>query len=135
MLLLDTNICTAALKHHPNVASRLLQHIGRIYLPFVVSAELYFGIEKLALEGQNVDRLRRRVDDFHATVDGVLGINDEMLLCYGRLRAQLENAGQIIGANDTWIAAQALAEQAVLITGNTREFARIPALRLDNWLA
>jgi tRNA(fMet)-specific endonuclease VapC len=58
-----------------------------------------------------------------------------MLLCYGRLRAQLENAGQIIGANDTWIAAQALAEQAVLITGNTREFARIPALRLDNWLA
>ena len=113
MILLDTNICAAALKHHPKVMSQLLQHTGRVYLPFVVSAELYFGVERLASKGQNVDQLRRRVDDFHDAVDGVLGINDAVLRCYGRLRARLENSGQIIGANDTWIAAQALAEQAV----------------------
>ena len=134
MILLDTNICTSALKHNPKVASRLIQHTGRIYLPFVVSAELYFGVEKLAGKGQNVDQLRQRIDDFHDTVDGVLGISAEILRCYGKLRARLENAGQTIGANDTWIAAQALAEQAILVTNNTREFSRIADLQLENWL-
>jgi tRNA(fMet)-specific endonuclease VapC len=114
--------------------SRLLQHTGRVYLPFVVSAELYFGVEKLAYKGQNVDWLRQRVNDFHDAVDGVLGVNEEMLRCYARLRARLESGGQTIGANDTWIAAQALAEQAVLVTNNIREFARVADLLLENWL-
>ena len=134
MILLDTDICAAALKHHQKVMSRLLQHTGRVYLPFVVSAELYFGVEKLAYKGQNVDQLRQRVNDFHDAIDGVLGVNEEMLRCYARLRARLESSGQTIGANDTWIAAQALAEQAVLVTNNTREFTRVPDLLLENWL-
>ena len=134
MILLDTDICAAALKHHPKVMSRLIQHTGRVYLPFVVSAELYFGVEKLSHKGQNVDRLRQRVNDFHDAVDGVLGVTEEMLRCYARLRVRLESSGQTIGANDTWIAAQALAEQAVLVTNNTREFARVPDLPLENWL-
>ena len=134
MILLDTDICAAALKHHPKVMSSLIQYKGRVYLPFVVSAELYLGVEKLAHKGQNIDKLRQRINDFHDAVDGVLGVNEEMLQCYARLRARLESGGETIGANDTWIAAQALAEQAVLVTNNTRAFARIPDLLLDNWL-
>ena len=87
-----------------------------------------------AYKGQNVDQLRQRVNDFHDAVDGVLGVNEEMLRCYARLRARLESSGQTIGANETWIAAQALAEQAVLVTNNTREFTRVPDLLLENWL-
>ena len=135
MILLDTNICTAALKHHPKVVSRLTQLTGRVYLPFVVSAELYFGIENLARQGRDVAHLRQRVEDFHAAVEGVLGISDDVLKCYARLRAKLGGTGQPIGANDLWIAAQALAEQAILVTGNSREFSRVPGLRLENWLA
>ena len=135
MILLDTNICAAALKHHPKVVSRLTHLIGRVYLPFVVSAELYFGIERLAQLGQNVDHLRQRVDDLHAVVEGVLGINEATLKSYARVRALLEHEGLPIGANDLWIAAQALAEQAILVTANTREFSRVPDLRLENWLA
>jgi tRNA(fMet)-specific endonuclease VapC len=134
MILLDTDICAAALRRHPKVMSRLLQHTGRVYLPFVVSAELYFGVEKMAQKGQNIDRLRQRVNDFHDAVDGVLGVNEEMLRCYARLRARLASRGQTIGASDNWIAAQALAEQAVLVTNNIREFARVPDLRLEHWL-
>ncbi len=48
MILRDTDICAAALKHHSKVMSRLPQYTGRVYLPFVVSAELYFGVEKPA---------------------------------------------------------------------------------------
>lgn len=69
MWLLDTNICSAALKHHPKVVSRLTQLTGRVYLPFVVSAELYFGLEKRTLQGHDMTLLHQRIEDFHAAVD------------------------------------------------------------------
>ncbi|WP_431832188.1 PIN domain-containing protein [Corynebacterium appendicis] len=41
----------------------------------------------------------------------------------------------IIGANDIWIAAQALAHDLTLVTANTREFSRVPGLQIVNWQA
>lgn len=54
---------------------------------------------------------------------------------YALLRAGLETRGEIIGPNDLWIAATALAWGATLVTGNTREFRRVPRLHVENWLA
>jgi predicted nucleic acid-binding protein len=45
-----------------------------------------------------------------------------------------ETEGKIIGENDQWIAAHALATNAVLVTNNLREFERVPGLRLENWV-
>jgi tRNA(fMet)-specific endonuclease VapC len=53
---------------------------------------------------------------------------------YGRLRAPLEGNGLPIGQNTMWIAAHALSLDLTLVTDNTREFARIPGLRVENWL-
>jgi len=39
----------------------------------------------------------------------------------------------IIGANDLMTAAIALANNATLVTHNTREFARVPGLRTEDW--
>jgi tRNA(fMet)-specific endonuclease VapC len=50
------------------------------------------------------------------------------------VRADLERQGQPIGANDLWIAAQALVVEAVLVTDNLREFQRVKGLKLENWL-
>ena len=36
---------------------------------------------------------------------------------------------------DLLIACQALAEDATLVTNNTREFERIEGLKLENWVA
>jgi tRNA(fMet)-specific endonuclease VapC len=33
------------------------------------------------------------------------------------------------------IAAHALSQHAMLVTNNTREFAKVPGLQLDNWIA
>jgi tRNA(fMet)-specific endonuclease VapC len=49
------------------------------------------------------------------------------------VRADLERRGEPIGALDTMIAAHALASNAILVTNNTPEFARVPELRLENW--
>lgn len=52
---------------------------------------------------------------------------------YGRIRAALEKAGTMIGPLDLLIAAQALAMDATLITHNTREFRRVPDLKVADW--
>jgi tRNA(fMet)-specific endonuclease VapC len=48
----------------------------------------------------------------------------------GSLRAQMEGIGKPIGLMDTLIAAQALVRQLTLITHDTRDFARVPRLRM-----
>lgn len=134
MILLDTNICIAALKNERRVLSHLVRHTGQLYLPFMVSAELWFGLEKQTLLGRDVEADRSRVEEFHERVDGVLYVTDEAIREYALLRALLENQGAPISPNDTWIAAQALTEDARLVSANTREFVRVPNLRLENWL-
>ena len=52
---------------------------------------------------------------------------------YGRIRATLEKAGKPIGPLDMLIAAHALALDATLITHNTREFQRVPDLKVEDW--
>jgi tRNA(fMet)-specific endonuclease VapC len=133
MILLDTNICIAALKNDRRVLSQMIRHTGHLYLPFMVSAELHFGIEKLSQLGRDVTADRQRIEEFHDLVDGVLYMTEEVIQEYARLRAALEIRGTPISPNDTWIAAQALVEDALLISANTREFKRVPELRLQNW--
>ena len=53
---------------------------------------------------------------------------------YAAICNPLEQAGTPIGSNDLLIAAHALALDLTLATANTREFKRVPTLRLDNWL-
>ena len=65
----------------------------------------------------------------------VLALPEKDAVHYGRIRARQEQAGTLIGANDLWIAAHALAEDLIVVTNDTGEFSRIPELRLENWAA
>ena len=134
MIFLDTNICIAALRGNARVAALLIQHGSRVRLPFVVVAELRFGIEKARALGQPVDAAERRLDAFLLRIPEIAPLTDAVLMAYARIRAGLEIAGKPIGANDLWIAAQVVAEDALLVSANTREFSRVPKLRLENWL-
>jgi tRNA(fMet)-specific endonuclease VapC len=53
----------------------------------------------------------------------------------GRLRADLSLRGQTIGAYDLLIAGQGLARGWMVVTANTREFARAIGLTLEDWTA
>jgi len=134
LILLDTNICAAALRGERRVSARLLQHGGRIHLPWVVAAELKYGVEKLARSGRDVESLRARVTQFLSVVGGIVYARETTVDTYASLRAALDSKGEPIGANDLWIAALALSEDAVLVTDNLREFKRVPGLHLENWL-
>jgi tRNA(fMet)-specific endonuclease VapC len=52
---------------------------------------------------------------------------------YGRIHADLDRAGELIGPNDLLIAAMALANDLVLVTHNVKEFGRVPGLRWEDW--
>lgn len=131
LYLLDTNILIAALKGHPAVRARLESTpLESLRLSAVVLGELEFGAEKSAYAERNRARLAeltRRLP--------LLGLDAEAAACYGRLRSQLERLGTPIGANDLWIAAQALRHGATVVTDNLREFERVPGLAVENWLA
>ena len=52
---------------------------------------------------------------------------------YAEQFTRLEDAGTPIAAEDLWMACHALAEGAVLVTHNTREFQRMSGLRMEDW--
>jgi tRNA(fMet)-specific endonuclease VapC len=54
---------------------------------------------------------------------------------YAAIRTALEKKGTPIGAHDMLIARHARAIEAVCVTDNVAEFKRVPALRVENWLA
>ncbi|MBU0990827.1 MAG: VapC toxin family PIN domain ribonuclease, partial [Proteobacteria bacterium] len=54
---------------------------------------------------------------------------------YGKIREGLQKQGTPIGAMDLLIAAHAIFLDAVLVTNNTREFERVPGLKIENWEA
>ena len=51
---------------------------------------------------------------------------------YGTIRAELQANGEMIGNNDLWIDAHALASKLTLVTNNEREFQRVRGLKAQN---
>jgi tRNA(fMet)-specific endonuclease VapC len=49
------------------------------------------------------------------------------------IRADLESKGEMIGNNELWIAAHALAAGLTLISNNEKEFRRVRGLKVQNW--
>lgn len=131
LYLLDNNVMIAALKGRSEVRKRLdFLPRSAIRLSAIVLGELEFGAEKSAHGERNRVRLAALVARLP-----LVGIDSETTRHYARVRSLLERKGTPIGANDTWIAAQALAIEATLVTNNKREFSRVPGLALENWLA
>jgi tRNA(fMet)-specific endonuclease VapC len=52
---------------------------------------------------------------------------------YGRIRHELEEAGEVIGAMDLLIAAHSLALAATLVTNNLAHFQRVTGLSVTRW--
>ena len=129
--LLDTNICIAIIKKCPlEVKEKMVQTaVGEVAISSIVLAELWYGVELSEKQAEN----RAALDDFLQYVV-VMDWPESAGLEYGKIRARLKKMGTPIGANDLLIAAHSLALDAILVSDNTREFSRVPGLKLENWL-
>ena len=87
-----------------------------------------FGADKSSDPAKNHAVLER----FFLTLP-VLALDSGCAREYGRVRAFLEKKGMAIGSLDTLIAAHALSAGLTVVTNNTREFKRVPGLRVVDW--
>jgi len=132
MFCIDTNIAIAAMKGIPaSIASRFDRALtaGEIALPSVVLFELWYGVGRSERRRQNAERL----EGFLASPIELLAFDADDAAEAGEIRAALARAGTPIGPYDVLIAAQARRRNAVLVTANTREFARVPGLAVEDW--
>jgi len=74
------------------------------------------------------------VRDLVASAGPILPFDEAAARLYGTLRASLEQEGRRLDEPDLRIAAIVLARDATLVTANVRHFARVPKLRVENWL-
>jgi tRNA(fMet)-specific endonuclease VapC len=128
--LLDTNIVSDLVRHPRGRIADRIAKVGEQHIctSIIVAAELRYGAAK------------KGSSQLTAQLEAVLGALDVLVLeapvdtVYGELRARLEHAGHLMGANDLLIAAHAVALGHTVVTDNEREFSRIDNLQVENWL-
>lgn len=128
--LLDTNICIYIIKKKPAIVFEKFKNLalGSIGISTITLAELQYGIMKSSSPSKNRDAL----DKFLTPLE-IIDFDYNATIEYGKIRADLERKGTIIGPLDTLIAAHAKSHGLILITNNEREFERIPDLEVENW--
>jgi tRNA(fMet)-specific endonuclease VapC len=129
-LLLDTNICIYIIKQQPaTVIKHFLEYqVGDIGISSITLSELRYGVAKSKHREKNAKAL----DEFIIPLE-VVSFDEDAAHAYGEIRATLEKSGTPIGAMDMLIAAHAVSLGIPLVTNNTREFARIPAINIIDW--
>lgn len=128
--MLDTNIAIYVIKRRPPEAlATFNQHVGQLCISSITLAELMHSAEKSAKPDHNL----RQVEDFTSRLT-VLEYGSKAAAHYGDIRAALERKGTPIGVNDLHIAGHARSEGLTLVTNNLKEFERVQALRLENWV-
>ena len=128
--LLDTNICIYIRQKRPDAVLRRFRKLcpGEAVLSVITYGELLYGAAKSQQRVAALERLRDLVHLLPA-----LSLPETAAEAYGTIRAELEAKGEMIGNNDLWIAAHALASELTLVTNNEKEFRRVRGLKVQNW--
>jgi len=127
--LLDTDIAIYVIKNRPASArAKFQQHQGQLAISSVTLMELIYGAEKSAQRERN----SRDIEGFVQRLT-VLSYDEKAAFHSGQIRAELEKIGTPIGAYDLMIGGHARSCGLIVVSNNSREFARIPGIRVENW--
>jgi tRNA(fMet)-specific endonuclease VapC len=128
--LLDANAVSAIVAEPRGSVAQRLADVGEanVFTSVIVRAEILFGLKKRAST-----ELTRKVGNVLSRLY-VASFDPPADSYYADIRLDLKLRGEPIGANDLWIAAHAMALDAVLVSDNEREFSRVSGLKLENWL-
>ncbi len=133
-VLIDTSILIAYERGQLDVPARVAgRESEEAFLSVISASELLHGVHRAIDPAIRARRL--------AFVEAVLArfpvleIDLETARTHAALWSTLAGKGEMIGVHDSWIAATCMAHNLTMVTANTREFDRVPGLRVENWLA
>ena len=131
-VLIDASILIEAERGRLDLEPHVARHgEEEVFLSVVTASELLLGVHRAT---QPDGRARRS-----AFVEGILErfpllpVDLACARAHARLRADLRQAGTLIGPHDLWLAATCVAHGLTMVTGNARELARVPGLELEVW--
>jgi len=128
--MLDTDTCSYIMKRSSQAVLDRLQAVPvtDVCISVITKSELLYGVEVSPRRMQDATAL----EAFLPYVE-ILGFPDEAAVHSAQIRGDLKKRGQVIGANDLFIAAHARSLGLMLVTNNTAEFGRVKGLTLENW--
>ena len=130
MYLLDTNIISYWMRGDPQLINKIKNYSpSDLSLSTITLAEIYYGIEKSPIKKKG---RRLKIEYIKSELD-IFPFNEQAAIKYGAIRAALEKLGKPISERDTQIASIALANKLCIVTHNTKEFGRIPKLKVEDW--
>jgi len=129
--MLDTDTCIYIKKRRPPHVIKRFSRLqgGEVVMSLVTFGELLNG----ALKSNQSHSALEKINQL-ATILPVQAMSAEVAKQYAGIRRSLEKQGNIIGANDLWIAAHAISLDLTLVTNNTDEFSRVDGLKIENWV-
>lgn len=127
---MDTNICIYIRQKKPEEVLRRFRKLrpGEAGLSVITYGELLYGAAKSKERDAALERLHELIALMPA-----LALQEGAAEAYGTIRAEQESKGEMIGNNDLWIAAHAMAAGLTLVTNNERELRRVHGLKMQNW--
>jgi tRNA(fMet)-specific endonuclease VapC len=130
--LLDTDTCIHVFRGVPGVIARIEAEAGDdLAISSVTYYELLYGVRRCAKDRREVEL--RKVEAFVKQIH-VIPFGASVARHAADIRAVLEAKGVGIGPLDTLIAATAIDARLTVVTGNIREFGRVPGLRCESWI-
>lgn len=129
--LLDTDHLSAHVRRPSGLAHRFVQYGGRLYTSSVALAELYVW----AFRRPDPSPALQSIETLLECELSVLGYDENCAREFGRVRVEMRRQGIEVPTVDLLIASVALVYDLSVVTHNTTHFARIPGLRVEDWLA
>lgn len=127
--ILDTDTCIYWLNGDRGIEKKVLSvGLENVFIAVITECELFYGAYKSARVEKNIEALkalREKIKTIHTSKD--------IAPLYGRIKTELERAGQVLDDADLLIASVVLASRGVLVTNNTDHFNRVSGLQIENW--
>jgi tRNA(fMet)-specific endonuclease VapC len=131
-VLIDASILIEAERGRLDLGPHVSRHEDEeAFLSVITASELLHGVYRASLPDVRAKR--------SAFVEGVLerfpvlSVDLACARAHAWLWAELRQAGTSIGPHDLWLAAMCVAHGLTMVTGNVREFARVPGLEFEVW--
>ena len=131
--MLDTNICSFIMRQSPPSVMAALGEAIAQRRKCVISAISYMELRWGTSKPKASSKLHQRIDEFIRCMD-ILPYDKEAVDASDRIYYQLARQGQVIGGNDISVAGHCIATDCILVTNNTREFARVEGLEMEDWV-